>query len=74
MEISRAKLDAVNKSVYRDYPAFKNVRPRQNSQTGGKTLLIYEKSERTADGLTIKLTLRVTVDAEGNILKVSASK
>ncbi len=72
--LSKPKLDAINKKIYQNYPEFKNVSPKKTNQTDGKTVLVYEKSERTADGKPFKLLLRVTVDAEGNILKVSASK
>ncbi len=68
------KIDGINKKIYQDYPEFRNVSPKKTGQTDGNTVLVYEKNEKTADGHTIKLLLRVTVDAEGNILKVSASR
>ena len=66
-------VDKVNKTVYKDYPFYKGVKPKVTEQSGG-LLLIYEKTEKTADGLSFPMTLRVKADAEGNIKSVSGSR
>ena len=65
--------DKVNKVIYRDYPFYKGVKPKI-SQQGTGLLLVYEKNERTEDGLTLPMQLRVKADAEGNIKSVSGSR
>ena len=72
--LAKKKIDLINQKIYNDYPDYKNVGPRKTVQSDGKTALTYEKKEKTADGTDIKLLLRVTVDNEGKILKVSGSK
>ena len=67
-------VDKVNKTVYRDYPFYKGVRPRVTENAKGELLLVYEKNEKTEDGLSLPLQLRVKADAQGEIRSVSGSK
>ena len=66
-------IDKINKVVYKDYPDFKGVKPKVNDRNG-ELLLVYEKCEKTEDGLSLLMQLRVKADAEGRIKSVSASR
>ena len=67
-------VDRINKVIYRDYPFYKGVNPKVTEQPGGLLLLVYEKNEKTEDGLNLPMTLRVRADAEGKIKAVSGSR
>ena len=67
-------VDKVNKTIYKDYPFYKGVKPKVSENSKGEMLLVYEKSEKTEDGLTLPMLLRVKADAEGNIRSVSGSR
>jgi hypothetical protein len=71
---SKQKVQSVNQTICQEYPDFKNIYPKVTETSDGNAVLVYEKKEKTADGIPIKLVLRVTVDANGRILKVSTSR
>ena len=66
-------VDKINKVIYRDYPFFKGIKPKVNER-GGELLLVYEKNEKTEDGLSLPMMLRVRADSEGKIKAVSGSR
>ena len=66
-------VDQINKTVYKDYPFYKGVKPKVSEQSGG-LLLVYEKNEKTEDGLTLPMALRVKADASGRIKSVSGTR
>ena len=66
-------VDKVNRTVYKDYPFYKGVKPKVTEQGGGM-LFVYEKNEKTEDGLSLPMQLRVKTDTEGNIRSVSGSR
>ena len=67
-------IDKINRTVYRDYPLYKGVKPKVSENSKGELLLVYETKEKTADGLSLPLQLRVKADAAGEIRSVSGSK
>lgn len=67
-------VDKINRTVYRDYPLYKGVKPKVSENSKGELLLVYETKEKTADGLSLPLQLRVKADAAGEIRSVSGSK
>ena len=67
-------VDRINKTIYKDYPFYKGVKPKVTEQPGGLLLLVYEKNEKTEDGLNLPMMLRVRADAEGKIKAVSGSR
>lgn len=71
---TKQKSQSINQTVYQDYPYFRNINPKITETSDGKAVLVYEKKEKTADGVPIKLVLRVTADADGKILKISTSR
>lgn len=66
-------VDRINKVIYRDYPFYKGVKPKV-TERGGELLLVYEKNEKTEDGLSLPMMLRVRADSEGKIKAVSGSR
>ena len=66
-------VDKVNRTVYKDYPFYKGVKPKVTEQGSGM-LFVYEKNEKTEDGLSLPMQLRVKTDTEGNIRSVSGSR
>ena len=69
-----SNVDKINKTVYKDYPFYKGVKPKVSENAKGELLLVYEKNEKTEDGLTLPMLLRVKADAQGNIKSVSGSR
>ncbi len=67
-------VDKINRTIYRDYPLYKGVKPKVSENSKGELLLVYETKEKTADGLSLPLQLRVKADAAGEIRSVSGSK
>ena len=67
-------VDKINKEIYRDYPFYKGVKPKVSENSKGELLLVYEKNEKTADGLSLPMQLRVKADPQGGIRSVSGSK
>ncbi len=67
-------IDKVNKEIYRNYPFYKGVKPKVSENSKSELLLIYEKNEKTADGLSLPMQLRVKADQQGVIRSVSGSK
>ena len=67
-------VDRINKEIYRDYPFYKGVKPKVSENSKGELLLVYEKNETTADGLSLPMQLRVKADPQGGIRSVSGSK
>ena len=67
-------IDKINKEIYRDYPFYKGVEPKVSENAKGELLLVYEKNEKTADGLSLPMQLRVKADPQGGIRSVSGSK
>lgn len=66
-------VDRINKTIYKDYPFYKGVKPKV-TERGGELLLVYEKNEKTEDGLNLPMMLRVRADTEGKIKAVSGSR
>ena len=67
-------IDKINKTIYRDYSFYKGVKPKVSQNAKGELLLVYEKDEKTADGLTLPMQLRVKADADGAIRSVTGTK
>ena len=67
-------IDKINKEIYKAYPYWKGVKPKVSENAKGELLLVYEKNEKTEDGLNLPMMLRVRADAEGKIKAVSGSR
>ena len=66
-------VDRINNTIYKDYPFYKGVKPKVTEQSGG-LLLVYQKEDKTEDGLSLPMILRVKADNEGRIKSVSGSR
>jgi len=69
-----ATLERICRDVYRKYPEVNGVHPRSRSNDAGGTVLIFETCAQTADGRPMRRTVRVTLNADGRVLKMSTSK
>jgi hypothetical protein len=70
-------LDHVCDQVYRKYPEVKGVRPKLQPLSKGTTsqhVLIFSSHATSTSGQTIPRVVRVVVNGEGKIVKMSTSK
>ncbi len=76
-------IHSISKQIYRRFPEVNGARPKIRLQPSiqNKTnpnqptyLLIYSAEVKTMDGKSIKRWVRVTIDRQGKILKVTTSK
>jgi hypothetical protein len=67
-------LEKVCNQIYRKYPEFRGKKPRVKAHTGTQSLLIFTCQGEAADGKSIPRTLRVVVDENGRIGKVTTSR
>ena len=75
--MDQAKLTQVNQEVFRRYPEFNGITPDlQTSTSGGKATytLTYHHVATMADQKKMSRYLRVVVDAQGKIVKVTTSR
>jgi hypothetical protein len=66
-------LSSINQQVYQRFPDLKGVKPRMQ-KVDRNTLLTYQKQVTLAEQKTIKRSVRVVVDENGRIVKISTSK
>ncbi len=69
-----AIINEIRKKVYQQFPLIAGVIPEIRPQPNDIQLLIFHSSGKTSDEKTIPLTIRVTVDQKGKILKISSSR
>ncbi len=76
-------LDHISRKIYQQFPEMSGVSPsiRQQSpsqgkkeRAGGTYLLTYQSSVTLPGGKSMPRWVRVTVNASGNILKISTSR
>lgn len=67
-------INEIRKKVYQQFPLIAGVIPEIRPQPNDIQLLIFHSSGKTSDEKTIPLTIRVTVDQKGKILKISSSR
>lgn len=71
------KLDAVCDQVYRKFPEVKGVRPKLQPLSKGKAsthVLIFSSHATAANGTSLNRVVRVVVNEDGQIVKMSTSK
>jgi len=66
-------LAAICRQIYQKFPEVHGVIPKERAM-GTQTLLIFEGSAQTANGKSIKRTVRVVVSEDGKILKTTTSR
>ncbi|WP_322794574.1 hypothetical protein [Bellilinea sp.] len=67
-------LQTVCRQVYQKHPEVRGVTPKVKPQTSTTFLLIFESKATTANGQTIRHTIRAVVSAEGKITKLTSSR
>ncbi len=72
--MDKSLIDTVCKLVYRSNREFDGVSPKTSSLPDGQTLLTFQMKVTTSNGRSMDRILRVTVDAQGKILKTSTSR
>lgn len=66
--------EAVCEKVARQYPEMRGVRPKESS-SGPNRVYTFRKTLPVApDGPRVTITVRATVDRDGRVVKVVASK
>lgn len=81
--MNRELLQSINKEVYRRFPELKDTRPKIQKQAVPETrsiskpttyVLIYQGQVLTAGQKLLPRLVRVVVNEQGKILKISTSK
>ncbi|MEN4099075.1 MAG: hypothetical protein ROW52_04075 [Anaerolineaceae bacterium] len=67
-------LQQVCAQVYKRFPDVKGSRPKVRAYHEDLSLLIFQSHGTTADGRSIPRTVRVVVNPEGKIKKVTTSR
>ena len=70
-------MDAIEKAcnqVYRQFPELSGTRPSVKKYGRGGKLLIFSGKATTADGRSMTRTVRVVVDENGSIGKMTTSR
>jgi hypothetical protein len=72
--MDEAIINEICKKVVQQFPLLAGVIPEVRPQPNDIQLLIFNFGGKTSDEKSIPLTIRVTVDQKGNILKTSSSR
>ncbi len=67
-------LDAVSKQIYKRFPEVNGSKPKVRAYEAGQSLLIFHSKATAANGSPILHTIRVVVDQNGKIKKVTSSR
>lgn len=67
-------MDEIYQKVYRKFPEVDGKKPVRHSQPEGKTLLVFKGEGKAANGVKIPRIVRVLVDQNGKILKMTTSR
>ncbi|MCJ7715736.1 MAG: hypothetical protein MUO54_04355 [Anaerolineales bacterium] len=70
-------IDEASQEVYKKHPDMKGVNPKVTPREGAKstdTLLVYTKKVSGPGGKKINRIVRVVVDENGKVKKISTSK
>ena len=67
-------IDEICKDIYRQFPEVDGKKPKVRAQGSSHSLLIFHGAAETADGRRIPRTVRVVVDNNGSVTKVTTSR
>ena len=67
-------VNEIYQKVYQKYPEVAGKKPVQHSQPDGQTLLIFKGEGQSSNGIKIPRVIRVLIDRNGKIIKMSSSK
>jgi hypothetical protein len=68
------QIQKISSEIYRRFPEVKGVRPDVLAQGKKNHLLIFRTKTTTSDGRSIMRTVRVVVDENGQMTKVTTSR
>lgn len=74
MPIESDVLKKVCSEVYRQFPAVNGSKPKVQSYSTDKYLVLFKGSSKTASGTTIATTVRAVVSQSGKIEKITTSR
>lgn len=75
MAVPRGVIEAARRAVLQRYPDMAGMRcSGEAAPAAGKYIVTAKRSAATSDGRSIQRIIRVTVDDQGQILRLSASK
>jgi hypothetical protein len=72
--LSQRALARAKKAISQEYPIFRRVQPDVKAQANGAFTLTFRKNVRLPDGANLRQTLRATVNRQGEVLRVVASR
>ena len=72
--MDRKLIQNVCEQVYKQFPEVKGSQPSVSSYSSTQTLLIVKGDVKTADGHNISHSVRVVVNQDGMINKISTSR
>ena len=67
-------IEKVCDQIYRNFPDFKGIKPKIKAYSDNLHLFIFSGKAETADGKTLPRTIRVVVDENGKIVKITTSR
>jgi hypothetical protein len=67
-------LDEIYHKVYQKFPEVEGKKPVRHSQPDGKTLLVFKGEGKSSNGIKIPRVVRVLIDQNGKILKMTTSR
>ncbi|HSM23348.1 MAG TPA: hypothetical protein VK856_00620 [Anaerolineaceae bacterium] len=67
-------MNEIYQKVYKKYPQVAGKKPVCHNQPDGQSLLIFKGEGSGPNGVKIPVTIRVQVDQNGKIIKMSSSK
>jgi hypothetical protein len=67
-------LAQICQQVYSQFPEVDGVRPTQQEQANGQTLLLFKATVTAAGGKRMQRTVRAVVNESGKLLKLTTSR
>jgi len=67
-------LNDILEMVYQKFPEVSGKKPVKHNQPDGKTLLVFKGEGKSENGVKIPRIVRVLVDQNGKILKMTTSR
>jgi hypothetical protein len=72
--MDREIMQKVCEQIYKRFPDVKGSKPKVRSYDQNQSLLIFQAKGTTADGHSIPRTVRVVINPDGKIKKVTTSR
>lgn len=72
--MDKKNLDKICEQVYKKFPEVAGKRPKMQPRPNGEQLLIFTAKVKLESGMSMQRTVRVVVDENGNIRKMTTSR